>query len=345
MRAIAVGDFNEDNLPDIAFTETEPSRDGITAQLCVLQNEGGGNFQRSTTLALPGDLAPIAIQTIAFGNGIVDLAVADSVTGNVAIFVGDGQGGFSPGPVLGGGIRPHGLVADRFGDGHVDLIVADEGVPNTGQGQGLSVFRADGPDAFQFSYTIAAGAGPSAIVDGDFTGDGMLDLAVADSNSDQVSILLNNGDGTFQARQSYLVGSFPQALVAGDFQKARATESACSTWPPPIPIPTTSRCSWATATAPSSPRSGSELASSPASLVTADFNGDGRLDLATGNRGSGDISILLGRGDGTFQDQLTNPVGNGPQGAVTADLNHDGHTDIITAELLFQRYFRASRQR
>ena len=70
---------------------------------------------------------------------------------------------------------------------------------------------------------------------------------------------------------------------------------------------------------------------SPASLVTADFNGDGRLDLATGNRGSGDISILLGRGDGTFQDQLTNPVGNGPLGAVTADPNHDGHTDIITA--------------
>ena len=198
MKAIAVGDFNEDNLQDIAFTETEPSRDGITAQLCVLQNEGGGKFQRSTTLALPGDLAPIAIQTIAFGNGIVDLAVADSVTGHVAIFVGDGKGGFSPGPVLGGGIRPHGLVADRFGDGHVDLIVADEGVPNTGQGQGLSVFRADGPDAFQFSYTIDAGAGPSAIVDGDFTGDGMLDLAVADSNSDQVTILLNNGDGTFR---------------------------------------------------------------------------------------------------------------------------------------------------
>ena len=70
---------------------------------------------------------------------------------------------------------------------------------------------------------------------------------------------------------------------------------------------------------------------SPASLVTADWNGDGRLDLAVGNQGSSDISILLGRGDGTFQDQLTNPVGNRPAGVVTADLNHDGHTDIITA--------------
>ena len=48
--AIAVGDFNQDNLPDIAFTETSP--DGTTAQLCVLQNEGGGNFQPGTTLPL-----------------------------------------------------------------------------------------------------------------------------------------------------------------------------------------------------------------------------------------------------------------------------------------------------
>ena len=256
VRAIAVGDFSQDNLPDIAFTETNP--DG-TAQLCVLQNEGGGKFQRSTTLALPGDLAPIAIQTIAFGNGIVDLAVADSVTGHVAIFVGDGKGGFAPGPILAGGDTPSGLVAGRFGDGHVDLIVADKGDPNNDyQGQGLTVFQADGPDAFhQLSGTIAAGSGPSAIVAGDFTGDGVLDLAVADANSGQVSILLNNGNGTFQAPRSYLVGSLPRRWW-------RATSATgTSTWPPPTPIPTASRCSWATATAPSSPSYGSVPARIP----------------------------------------------------------------------------------
>ena len=177
--AIAVGDFSQDNLPDIAFTETSP--DGNTAQLCVLQNEGGGNFKPGTTL--PVDSEPVAIQTIDFGNGIVDLAVADSA-GNIAIFVGNGQGGFSPGPGLPGGDTPSGLVAGQFGDGHVDLIVADEG-DSTGQGQGLTVFQADGPDAFQLSGTIAAGSGPSAIVAGNF-GNGDLDLAVADSNSDRV---------------------------------------------------------------------------------------------------------------------------------------------------------------
>src|SRR5271166_2636913 len=60
--AIAVGDFSRDNLPNIAFTETSP--DGSTAQLCVLQNEGGGNFKPGTTL--PVDSEPVAIQTIDF---------------------------------------------------------------------------------------------------------------------------------------------------------------------------------------------------------------------------------------------------------------------------------------
>src|SRR5271165_2380986 len=84
--AIAVGDWNQDNLPDIAFTEISP--DGSTAQLCVLRNEGGGKFQLGTPLPVASE--PVAIQTIDFGNGIVDLAVADSVTGkNIAIFVGN----------------------------------------------------------------------------------------------------------------------------------------------------------------------------------------------------------------------------------------------------------------
>ena len=102
MTAITVGDFNSGNLPDIAFAETSP--DVAIGQLCVLVNEGGGDFHLDTPL--PVDADPVAIQTIDFGNGNVDLAVADQVTGNVAVFVGNGQGGFSPGPVLPGGQVP-----------------------------------------------------------------------------------------------------------------------------------------------------------------------------------------------------------------------------------------------
>ena len=99
-----------DDLPDIAFTETSP--DGSTADVCVLQNEGGGQFQLVDTFAV--DLQPDAIQAIDLGSGIVDLAVSDYLTGHVATFVGDGKGGFTPGPILDGGSYParaHGLRA------------------------------------------------------------------------------------------------------------------------------------------------------------------------------------------------------------------------------------------
>ena len=97
--AIAVGNFSNNGLPDIAVAEISP--DGSTAELSVLRNLGSGQFLPVDTF--PIDSEPVAIQVIDFGNGIEDLAVANYGTGNVAIFVGDGKGGFAPGPILAGG--------------------------------------------------------------------------------------------------------------------------------------------------------------------------------------------------------------------------------------------------
>ena len=52
------------------------------------------------------------------------------------------------------------------------------------------------------------------------------------------------------------------------------------------------------------------VGSSPDAIVTGDFTGDGRTDLAVANSGSNDVSILLGNGDGTFQNQVTYAVGS-----------------------------------
>src|ERR1043166_2706132 len=70
---------------------------------------------------------------------------------------------------------------------------------------------------FAAAATYPVGTSPSVIIVGDFNGDGKSDLAVANLGISNISILLNNGDGTFKAAVSSPAGIAPQAMAAGDF--------------------------------------------------------------------------------------------------------------------------------
>src|SRR5216110_3356533 len=62
-----------------------------------------------------------------------------------------------------------------------------------------------------------AGTSPRSLAAGDFNGDGVPDLAVANGLSNNVSVLLGNGDGTFLAPQNLAAGGFPTSIAVGDF--------------------------------------------------------------------------------------------------------------------------------
>jgi hypothetical protein len=69
----------------------------------------------------------------------------------------------------------------------------------------------------------------------------------------------------------------------------------------------------------------------PSYLAAADFNNDGKLDLAVSNAGANTVSILLGNGDGTFAALVDYPTGNIPMAVAVGDFNHDGIPDLVVA--------------
>jgi hypothetical protein len=68
----------------------------------------------------------------------------------------------------------------------------------------------------------------------------------------------------------------------------------------------------------------------PRSVATGDLNGDGKPELATANFGASSVSVLLNRGDGSFQAKLDNATGLGPASVAIGDLNGDGKPDLAT---------------
>src|ERR1019366_4226030 len=66
----------------------------------------------------------------------------------------------------------------------------------------------------------------------------------------------------------------------------------------------------------------------PQAVAVGDFNGDGNLDLAIANSTGNTVSVLLGKGDGTFSPKVDYATGSAPQGVVVGDFNGDGHLDM-----------------
>src|SRR5260221_1373824 len=65
-------------------------------------------------------------------------------------------------------------------------------------------------------------------------------------------------------------------------------------------------------------------------VTAGDFNGDGKKDLVTSNRGSNDVSVLLGNGDGTFQAARNFPAGGGADYVGVGGFNRDGVPDLVS---------------
>jgi Flp pilus assembly secretin CpaC len=234
-------------------------------------------------------------------------------------------------------------IADFNKDGHPDLVVANQmdGTISVLLGNGDGTFGTQTviPIPGVIAGTVTTASSPSAIATGDFNDDGNIDIALTDMANSRVMILLGNGDGTFKAPVAYPTGSNPVALVAQDLDGDGEPDLAVvnkgdGTTASTVTILLGNKVNGVqngTFGTPPNQTSAPSVGVSPSAITTADFNADGNVDLAVANHSDNTVSILLGKGDGTFGTQTTFATGNGPAGIATADFNNDSHADLAVA--------------
>jgi len=265
-------------------------------------------------------------------NGILDLVVEDSLSNDVYVMLGNGDGTFQspvPVPTSAGAITV--TAGDFNGDGKMDLLALEGGCC-------VQVFPGNGDGTFGTPVTTPLPYGQSgyAMAVGDLNGDGKLDVAVAGESlpNYQVAILLGNGDGTFSADGHYAVFADPLSVAAGRFHGGKAVDLAVGnflggslsvllgngdgTFQQAVNYDT-----WG-----------------PTWVAVGDLNGDGKEDLVASNFGSASnsfastVSVFMGTGDGTFQPGVAYPAGELLNYVAIADFNDDHKPDLVALDHL-----------
>lgn len=216
------------------------------------------------------------------------------------------------------------LVSLR-GNGTLDLIVASY---NTNQ---IAVLLGKGDGTFEnpVFYTVGTSNNtPTSLTTGDFNNDSSLDVAVANTGDDTVSILLGNGSGGLTPLGAPInVGRTPQAIRAGDFNGDGFSDLAVANYNDGTV--TTLLNNQDGAFTANTISVGSGASSGPLALA---IHGTGSsLLLAVANYKDNNVSVLTSRGDGTFGTQKIVAVGKGPDDVNFADFNGDGIEDLVVS--------------
>ncbi len=319
-----IGDFNKDNQVDIAVANI------LNDSINVFLGFENGTFGNPGTYATGDGSQPYWISVADFNNDSrLDLAVANSGTNNVGVFLGYNTVTFNrqKPSSCGLGVSPQFFVVRDFNnDNRLDIAVADFNNHDVG----IHLGYGDGTFAPQKIYLTGSNAWPCSIAAADFNNDSQLDLVVTNCYSDNVGVFLGHGDGTFGSQKLYSTGngSVPAFVAVGDFNSDNRLDIVVANYG-------TDNLSiflgYGNGTFSMQATYSTGYGSSPNFIVVGDLNSDNNLDIVVANSGSNNIGILCGYGNGTFSIQMVYSTGNGsvPYAVDLGDMNDDNRLDIV----------------
>jgi len=307
--AIALGDVNGDGKLDLAIVN-------VQAGVSVLLGNGAGQFGPRVDCAIPAfSLARDVKIADMTGDGRPDLVVGWE--GEMAIFPGDGAGGFGARQDF--SLFNHAwdvAIGDLNGDGLPDVCVTTLELT-------LAVLLADGTGGYlpRIEYAIPALSIPT-VTTGDVNRDGKLDVVVA--RKDAVSVFLGDGTGALGTRTDYAATGDLRYPVLADMNGDGLADLALASTLSKEALVMTGNGTGAFAVP-----SRTVLPLSPRDLAVSDLNGDGRPELILPQSdGPPTCTILLNGTGGEFRVRSDIAVADQPGSVLMGDLNGDGRPDL-----------------
>lgn len=328
--ALAVADFDEDQIPDVVVTDT--------GSIVFLRGNNDGTFQPPGA-AVPAGPGPTAIAvTDVNGDHHLDAIIVDegdfSAFGSVTILLGNGDGTFrAPGVRVQAGAGSVAVaLVDTNGDGTPDQLA----VANAGDST-VTILQGDGSGNFGPGETLnlppvpPVTREPVAIGASDMNGDHHPDLVVVSQSTDEVGIFDGAADGTYGTPRFFpsgTMGSAPNGLVLTDVNRDGHTDVAVSNH------------FSSDASALLGDGQGNLAAArsfvtdqEPLAIVADRFNSDLFPDVVTINVGlnTPNVAVLPGQADGTLAGVEDVAIEPDATGVVGGDIDNDGIADLVVA--------------
>ena len=284
-QSVAVADFNRDGNLDVVTANS------VGSTVSVLLGNGAGGFTAAAGSPFAVGTNPQSVAVADFnGDGKPDIVTANNGANDVTVLLGDGTGGFAeaPGSPFPVGLFPQSVaVRDFNGDGKPDIVTVNSG-NNTAR-----ILMGNGSGGFTGGGAFPVGSFPQSVAVADLNGDGKPDIVTANSGSNTVTVLLGSGSGTFTpaAGSPFAVGPSPQSVavvdINGDGKPDIVTANAAGNT-------VTVLLGSGLGTFAAAVGGPFAAGATPISVASADFNGDGRSDIAIANIGAGSVTLLLG---------------------------------------------------